>query len=93
MVIDCTFRKLLDEIGQIRDDYSRLLEHYSTRACMFEQCVSYDELLDIKCRLDMVLEKAHALESSERTEVENGVVPIADAIDMALYRKDHISEK
>lgn len=93
MVIDSTFKGLLDELDQISKDYGHLLQRYTVRGCMFEQCVSYGELLDIKSRLDALIKKARAVEDPECKDVENEAVVIAEAIDKALYIKHYVSEK
>ncbi len=95
MVIDsCTFNQLLEGVDAIGKEFEALIQRSEKDGCMFEQCVGYNELVNIRNKLIDILKTTDELDNeSEQTVIQDRADFILNEIDSALHFKQFVSEK
>lgn len=92
--MNSTLDRLLGEVEQIGKDYETLVRRFKEFGYVFVQCVSYNELIELKGRIDDVLTEVETLEDEEeRTEVINASENVSNAVDSTLFLKKYFSDK
>lgn len=92
--MNSTLDRLLGEVEQIGKDYESLVRRFKEFGYVFEQCVSYNELIELKGRLDDVLTEVETLEDEEeRAEVISASENVSNAVDSTLFLKKYLSDK
>ncbi len=89
-----TLDRLLGEVEQIGKDYETLVRRFKEFGYVFEQCVSYNEFVELKGRLATVLTEVEKLEDeSDRNEVIHASETVSNAVDSTIFLKRYFSDK